>query len=354
MLLSVIIPAYNRSNLIGETLRSLLNQGLPADEIIVVDDGSTDETSKAAHAAFSEWKGGNVKGPKVPEFRVIRQENAGPAKARNTGFAASKGEFIHFFDSDDLAAPNKHEVQLRVLQESGADVALGPWVKGRLFDGKFTPENHVLQQHGLPSCKLVSALLTNWSIVPHACLFRRSIVEKSGGFPVHLYAGEDQLMFLNCLLAGARVVHSPGTLELYRTDDPGKITAVGEGQKHHAVSWARFLVDAEAICKLKGISAQKWFGFRKRVWVALQDLERFGVEDSNLKTDLRALLQDSTPECVYSIHRALERKWLGFKARLTGARAASSFKSGPITKEQMQLIEQMGLHLKASSPSSRR
>src|SRR5665213_1424356 len=117
MNISVIIPAYNREQLIGETLRSLLNQTLPADEIIVVDDGSTDGTSIAAYAAFEERKSANVKGNKVPEFRVIKQENKGPAAARNAGFLASKGEFLHFFDSDDIALPNKHEVQWRALQE---------------------------------------------------------------------------------------------------------------------------------------------------------------------------------------------------------------------------------------------
>lgn len=343
--ISVIIPTYNRAHLIGDTLKSLLNQTFPADEIILVDDGSTDDTSNAAHAAFEQWKGGHVKSIMVPEFKVIRQDNEGPAKARNTGFAASHGEFIHFFDSDDLAAPNKHEVQLTALQQTGADISYGPWMKGCFSEGKFTPESHVLQQGGLPDGDLIKILLTQWSIVPHACLFRRSIIEKVGGFPEHLFVAEDQMLFLNCLLAGARVVHSPGTLELYRTDDSGKITAVGEGQKRHAAHWARFLVDAEAVCKQDGVSPQKWIGFRKRVWEALQDLERFGVEDSNLKTDLRALLQDSTPECLYSILSALERKWIGFHSRLTGSRASPSFKSGPPTKEQMQLIEMMGLNL---------
>lgn len=349
--ISVIIPAYNREYLIGGTLQSLLNQTLPADEILVVDDGSTDETSNAAHAAFEEWKGGNVKVPKVPEFRVIRQENGGPAKARNTGFTASKGEFIHFFDSDDLAAPNKHEVQLKALQESGADIAYGPWVKGRIGEGIFTPENHVLQQDGLPSgrtrknAELIKALLTNWSIVPHACLFRRSIVEKAGGFPEHLFVGEDQLMFLNCLLHGAKVVHSPRTIELYRTNDPSKITAVGDGQKRHASHWARFLVDAESACQQKGISPRKWFGFRKRIWEALQDLDKYDIDDSNLKNDLREILGESTPESAYGIHRVIEQKCLGLKARLSWARTNSSFKPGPLTQEQKRLIEMMGLKL---------
>jgi glycosyltransferase involved in cell wall biosynthesis len=178
--ISVIIPAYNRAELIGETLRSLLNQTVPASEIIVVDDGSSDGTAEAAEAAFHRWesekverslresekveKWEGIKGPKdegtkglnsegktvgerrvageelsvkrgeLPELKVIRQGNAGPGAARNRGLAESTGEFVHFFDSDDIAAPNKHEVQLRALLETGADIAYGPWVKGRFVE----------------------------------------------------------------------------------------------------------------------------------------------------------------------------------------------------------------------------
>ena len=66
-----------------------------------------------------------------PTFKILRQANAGPGAARNLGLAEATGEFIHFFDSDDIAAPNKHEVQLRALLETDADIAYGPWVKGR-------------------------------------------------------------------------------------------------------------------------------------------------------------------------------------------------------------------------------
>ena len=277
--ISVIIPAYNRAELIGETLRSLLNQTVLAKEIIVVDDGSTDGTAEAVEREFSVFReqfSGNSKfNIPNPKFTILRQQNAGPGAARNRGLAEATGEFIHFFDSDDIASPNKHEVQLRTLLETGADIAYGPWVKGRfapnqaqavasgelsvasldsvdtryhlpaiIYSG-FTPEGPVLQAQGLPQGDLVRALLTNWSVVPHACLFRRSILEKAGGFPEDIWVGEDQLLFLRCLLAGAKVVHTPETLVFYRLgNDPGKLTATGAAQKRHARDWARFLVKA--------------------------------------------------------------------------------------------------------------
>jgi glycosyltransferase involved in cell wall biosynthesis len=277
--ISVIIPAYNRAGLIGGTLRSLLNQTIPAKEIIVVDDGSTDGTAEAVEhefSIFSEQFSGNSKSNiPNPTFKILRQANAGPGAARNRGLAEATGEFIHFFDSDDIAAPNKHEVQLKALLETGADIAYGPWVKGRFtpkeaqtvacgelsvaslnyentsyqspattYSG-FTPEGPVLQARGLPKGNLVQALLTNWSVVPHACLFRRSILERVGGFPEDIWVGEDQLLFLRCLLAGAKVVHTPGTMVFYRLgDDLGKLTATGVAQKRHARDWGRFLLKA--------------------------------------------------------------------------------------------------------------
>ena len=262
--ISVIIPAYNRAGLIGETLRSLLNQTLPAKEIIVVDDGSQDGTAETVLKMLKLGEAEKLKiseGKPWPEFKVIRQENAGPGAARNRGLAEATGEFVHFFDSDDIAAPNKHEVQLRALLKTGADIAYGPWVKGRFApksEGRgefsafsfqlsgFFAEGPILQARGLPEGDLVRALLTNWSVVPHACLFRRSILEKAGGFPEDIWVGEDQLLFLRCLLAGARVVHTPGTMVYYRVgNDPAKLTATGAAQKRHARDWGRFLLSAK-------------------------------------------------------------------------------------------------------------
>ena len=103
MRVSVVIPTYNRADLIGRTIASVLAQSLPPDEVIVVDDGSTDDT-EAVVATF---------GPRV---RYVRQDNAGVSVARNRGAGLAGGRWIAFMDSDDLWSPRKLELQLGVME----------------------------------------------------------------------------------------------------------------------------------------------------------------------------------------------------------------------------------------------
>jgi glycosyltransferase involved in cell wall biosynthesis len=380
--ISVIIPAYNRAGLIGETLRSLLNQTVPAKEIIVVDDGSTDGTAEVVEKEFSVFRKPNIK---IPTLKILHQRNAGPGAARNRGVTEASGEFIHFFDSDDIAAPNKHEVQLRALLETGADIAYGPWVKGRFapterqavasgefrvasldqvdtsyklpatFYSGFVPEGPVLQAKGLPKGSLIKALLTNWSIVPHACLFRTSIVKKIGGFAEESFGYEDQFMFLRCLLAGAKIVHTPGTLELYRLDNPGKLTEAGDRQEKFSLECARFLLQAKDEVerrewftfhppntitmssdekKLKLDSPVQWFGYRLRVYEAWQDLEKFfPAEKSDLKEKLEQIVfpmqkNRKVEMFIYKAAWFLIRKFGGLKQRIVGHRWSNAYRCG--------------------------
>jgi glycosyltransferase involved in cell wall biosynthesis len=103
MLVSVIIPTFNRARTIERAVNSVLGQSWEPIEIIVVDDGSADRTTDIL-AAYGD------------KIRLIRQENQGPSAARNTGIQAAKGEIISFLDSDDSWLPEKMERQVRLLQ----------------------------------------------------------------------------------------------------------------------------------------------------------------------------------------------------------------------------------------------
>jgi len=113
-LVSVVIPAYNASATLDETLRSVRSQTHSALEIIVVNDGSTDDTGAIArrHAAIDH------------RVKIVTQDNAGLAAARNTGWLSAQSDFIAFLDADDLWAPTKIERQIRALQAGGPQVGL--------------------------------------------------------------------------------------------------------------------------------------------------------------------------------------------------------------------------------------
>ena len=103
-LVSVVIPSYNRAYIVGHAIESVLRQTYPNVEVVVIDDGSTDDTARVVQA-FDE------------RVRYIYQPNAGIAVARNSGITAARGEFIAFLDSDDVWLPWKLEAQMAVLRQ---------------------------------------------------------------------------------------------------------------------------------------------------------------------------------------------------------------------------------------------
>src|SRR5580704_10876157 len=122
MRVSVVIPAYNCGPYIAEALDSVLGQSLAPDEIVVVDDGSTDDTPERV-AAY------------VGRVRYVRQANERVAAARNRGIAETSGELIAFLDSDDVWHPAKLERQVAILRERPEIGAIGT----RLIDW---PDEH--------------------------------------------------------------------------------------------------------------------------------------------------------------------------------------------------------------------
>jgi glycosyltransferase involved in cell wall biosynthesis len=106
-LVSTIIPVFNRPALLGEAVDSVLQQAYRPIEVIVIDDGSTDETSAVADALARAHP---------DEVRVIHQANSGPGLAREAGRRIARGEYIQYLDSDDVLLPRKFELQVSGLR----------------------------------------------------------------------------------------------------------------------------------------------------------------------------------------------------------------------------------------------
>src|ERR671913_400837 len=103
---SVVIPCYNQAHFLGEAIDSVLSQSYTDFEVIVVDDGSQDDTQGVASTYVDE----------DPRVRLVSQENRGLAGARNRGLAESRGEYVVFLDSDDRLAEAALEVGVRELE----------------------------------------------------------------------------------------------------------------------------------------------------------------------------------------------------------------------------------------------
>lgn len=204
--ISVIIPNYNRSAVIGTTIENMLGQTVPPHEVIVVDDGSSDR-SVAVVRSFGD------------QVKLIEQPNQGPGAARNQGLAAASGDYIQFMDSDDLASLNKLEVQLACLKASGADFAYCPWVHTAMESKPFRFVGPVLQGSALPAWKsMLEWQMGTWCIIFQNCLFRRSALEVAGAYRSDMRIAEDGEYLVRILLSGAQIAYTEDCLVFYRTD----------------------------------------------------------------------------------------------------------------------------------------
>ena len=111
-LVSIIMPAYNAERYVADAIRSVLDQTYRDWELVVVDDGSKDGTAGVVRELAA----------RDARIRLVTRENGGQAAARNTGIRASRGGLVAFLDADDLWAGEKLELQVRALEETGADV----------------------------------------------------------------------------------------------------------------------------------------------------------------------------------------------------------------------------------------
>ncbi len=175
---SVVIPTYNYGRFIAEAIGGALGQTLEPIEIIVVDDGSTDDTEKVVRE-FGD------------RVRYIRQENAGVCAARNRGVAESSGEYIAFLDADDIWLPEKLEKQIAKFAED-RDIGL-VHCGMREFDGETgdTIQLHLDGGEGSVANDLLLWEKPGVNVSGTVIVVTREAFEKSGGFDTEMKVGED-------------------------------------------------------------------------------------------------------------------------------------------------------------------
>jgi glycosyltransferase involved in cell wall biosynthesis len=200
------MATYNRASMLHASIDSLLAQSRPVDEIIIVDDGSTDDTEQIIRSYG-------------PRLTYLRQENAGRSSAINLGLAHCKSDYVWTFDDDDIAQPDGHENLAAVLDaDQSIDFAFGAFHSFREDPSgrRHINDNHYWLRPEEPSIRInfLEGMFTQFN----AMLVRRSLYEKVGGFRKDLLRSQDVEMALR-LARNARAAPVDKVIFLYRIHD---------------------------------------------------------------------------------------------------------------------------------------
>jgi glycosyltransferase involved in cell wall biosynthesis len=190
---SVIIPCYNQAHFLGDAVESVLNQSYPHFEIIVVDDGSTDNTSEVA--------------ARYNQVRCIRQQNQGLSAARNTGLRESTCEYLVFLDSDDRLLPDALSTGLKYLEAQPERAFVSGHYRLINAEGEpqeTNPQPHIEEEHYL------ALLQNNYITVPASVMYRREIFDRVGDFDTALKSSEDYDLYMR--ISRAHPVYCHGAL----------------------------------------------------------------------------------------------------------------------------------------------
>jgi glycosyltransferase involved in cell wall biosynthesis len=179
-LISVVIPSYNQAHFLGEAIASVIGQEYPCVEVIVVNDGSEDDTAAVVR--------------RFENVRYLEQANRGLAAARNAGLALCRGSFVVFLDADDRLLPGALEIGMRQLAAvPAAGFAAG---HSRFISGDGTPQPTEQPDRQPESHPYVTLLRRNRIRNPAMVMFRRHVVEEAGGFSSDVNACADYDLYL--------------------------------------------------------------------------------------------------------------------------------------------------------------
>lgn len=211
---SVIIPTYNRAHCVGEAIESVLNQTFRDFEVIVVDDGSTDNTQEV----LSRYSG---------SIRVIRQENLGVSAARNAGILSAKGEWVAFLDSDDEWCNHALESLFEAFPENSQVVA-------RVGNLQFVQNKEKLELFDLVGLNLVNPMLCYRPLLitlqvgffPSAFMTRQDAILKAGLFDTSLHLHEDRDLMARLSLLGSWVITPRVIARVYRKTQNDALSSI--------------------------------------------------------------------------------------------------------------------------------
>lgn len=308
---SVVVTAYNAADYLGAAIESVLVQSRPADEIVVIDDGSTDASADVARRYESHG------------VRLVQQTNQGPGAARNRGIRETSGDLVAFLDGDDLWLPQKLERQIAyfVAHPETVMVSCLRWRWDQTTGERHIEYFGVRPGRNLARENVVRNVIGN----PSMTLIRRSVFDAVGMFDPALRWGQDWDLFIRIAAYGpVGFVMEP--LMIYRWH-PGGIShhrgierldmfqsIACRGIARTQPAWRRPILYARRLswdqCDRAAYAAQLGLSRPRRVWHALMGLALFPFERPASKTKrlLRSLLGEETYTAVGRTTRAVMRR----------------------------------------------
>jgi glycosyltransferase involved in cell wall biosynthesis len=218
-LVSILMPLYNAEAYIADTLESCLAQSYPNIEIIVVDDGSTDEGLAIVQAYARKYR----------NIQVHTQPNSGAPAARNRAFEMAKGTYIQYLDADDLMSENKIAVQMAAAAKQGYDPKLILSSKFSYFTQSVEDAVYFRQRIDRSYDSGIDWLVDAWSGggfgVVMGWLTHRSLIEKAGPWREDLKKNQDGEFFSRVLLSADKVVMCENIMVYYRRTGSTSISA---------------------------------------------------------------------------------------------------------------------------------
>lgn len=202
------MPVYNVGKYIEECLISVIAQSYTNIELLLVNDGTKDNSVELAEKVLSNWEG---------DYKIIHQKNSGACAARNNALSLASGQYIMHLDADDKIGKNLIKEQIEALRTKSFDpsiIAVCKWVG--LEDKSVCMSNLICHNYTTPSDLLVDMYINHVCIYPHCYMVPRELVEKGGLWDTNLVQDEDGDFFARIIVNASSIIYNSTSTAYYR------------------------------------------------------------------------------------------------------------------------------------------
>ena len=288
-LISVIVPIYNAENCLERSIESLTNQTYGNIEIILVNDGSKDNSLKLCNELAN----------KDTRINIIDKPNGGVSSARNYGLDNAKGKYTAFLDADDYACPTMIEHMYNVMSDNNADIVHMDFIKQHSSNADFTVKHQLGTVSSLTKDEAVKWILTNkdgHGTAVWTSLFKTEII-KNIRFPEGMVIAEDKFFMFLAFLESKKVVFDSGKEYIYLVWDSSSIHSTYTKKNTSSILLAQKTLQTvnEKYTQYKEYAIVNLYKVYLANMRGFFELENGDNEMRQLACDMKKLLKSKTP-----------------------------------------------------------